>query len=355
MIEESTALILGAGTSQPYGFLLGLGLRDYIQEKIAYNNLIYKMIFEFYGYDRDDRTSTFSACPPVYGGTDAPEGAQGGQELPPDCTSISSDVEARTKLGKLIKDFEVDFSRSPLSSIDAFLEHRPEFIEIGKIAIAVTLIPCEKRTKLRRVPREKRKWLDIVFETMSVDPDPTLFLKNNLNIITFNYDRTVEYFFFEAIQSTYGLDDEETVKLVQSIPVVHVHGKLGEPHFLSRNGRDYDETLDGESIKKSVEGIKVIHEQSEEEDAFKDAYELIKRADRLCFLGFGYNPINLRRLRIRDLFIGREIFGSTLGMGYSAIKDAHDSLHFRAQNRVIAPKLDDVNSLQFLLNHQVLK
>lgn len=79
------------------------------------------------------------------------------------------------------------FDRSGMWSIDAFLAHRDEFTEPGKLAIAAVIADCERKAKPPR-------------------PRPIeAFRQNRLSIITFNYDRSLEFFLRDAIQHSYGL------------------------------------------------------------------------------------------------------------------------------------------------------
>src|SRR4051812_14320979 len=45
------------------------------------------------------------------------------------------------------RSFQEVFAKSPISSIDSFLEQRQEFQNLGKSAIALCLLPCEDRSK----------------------------------------------------------------------------------------------------------------------------------------------------------------------------------------------------------------
>lgn len=72
-------------------------------------------------------------------------------------------------------------------------------------------------------------------------------------------------------------------------------------------------------------GIKIIHENIDGDHEFKEAYKLLRNANNIHFLGFGYNDINLSRLKIDYLLaslIGDpNIRGTSLGLGKAECND----------------------------------
>ncbi len=98
-------------------------------------------------------------------------------------------------------------------SIDRFLEHRPELIEIGKEAIAVVLTSKEKRDSLDSIAGD-RTWMHLLLERMNAAKDE--WRKNMLSVITFNYDRSFEYFMLAALQVRFGLPLDDACELLTS-------------------------------------------------------------------------------------------------------------------------------------------
>ena len=87
-----------------------------------------------------------------------------------------------------IYDFQEKLSYARIS-VDAFLEYSNEFLEVGKLAIALSLISNEKNEKLFNADRN---WLDYLRNQLDAPFD--VFGENNLSIITFNYDRSIEQY-----------------------------------------------------------------------------------------------------------------------------------------------------------------
>jgi hypothetical protein len=103
-----------------------------------------------------------------------------------------------------ITTFRDAFLYSGKSSVDAFLEHRIEFLDIGKAAIAETLITWERPEVPYTVPNN---WLMYLYARMNSEFDE--FGTNPISFITFNYDRLLEYFLFTSLYNTYGKGAED--------------------------------------------------------------------------------------------------------------------------------------------------
>lgn len=285
MIEKPTVFVLGAGASKAFKFPLGLQLRDQIATHLDDHHGILGAACRYYGY----------------------EWQQGkGEWIWPNVDE--SPVKAHQQIIGEVNAFKAALLDSPIYSIDAFLEDQPEFEELGKIAIAATLIPYELKPKLSRKPDEKPRWVDELFNKMRTGPAD--FADNQVRIITFNYDRSIEYFFWNALKSTYGLGEEDAANLLKSISIVHIHGQLGEPHFLSDDGRDYKDDTSRDSLRTAVDNMRIIYEQPDESPELQRAHEFIAQAEIFCFLGFGYHPDNMRRLAVAEHFRGERALGT---------------------------------------------
>ncbi len=303
MDRRNIVLILGAGASFPYSFPLGRGLIFEIARnfrKGAFANHVAKSLLVSAGFSED-----------------------------------------------FLETFCVELLQSHLSSVDAFLEQREdEYKKIGKLAIAATLIPHEAPDRLVRRPDEQG-WYEYLYNLLGTQH--LEFPKIHLSVITFNYDRSLEYFLFNSLKSSYGIGDKEALNLFSSIPIVHVYGQLGIPHFIDSAGRKYSTELTADAVQKSADGIEVIHEGNTMSVSLERAHEFIAQADVLCFLGFGYYETNLKRLGIQEFFKGEQIYGS-------AYKLREAERH--QVEKLIYPKrielgLADEDSLEFIRQHLV--
>ncbi len=265
MINAPTLLVLGAGASIPFGFPSGLELLSLICQKL---------------------------------------GSTSGREL-------------FLRLGFGVK--ELDKFRDALlfsgkTSVDGFLEYRIEFIEIGKIAIAAELIPRESEVRLFHRDHKYRNWYVYLFEKMSCSFDE--FHSNKLSVITYNYDRSLEHFLLTSVMNSFAQTWEESTEKLKRIAIVHLHGRLGFLPWQKDTGRRYVGQFSDSDLYGAANNIKIISEQKDivNDDDFQQAHKLLEEAEVVYFLGFGYNEINVERLRI-DSYPEGKLFGTCYGLG----------------------------------------
>ena len=278
MITKQTIFILGAGASNPYKYPLGIEL-----VKIICGNL----------------------------------------ENAPSKESEKSNFEILQGFGysaDVLLNFKKELIYSDTPSIDSFLEHRSEYLELGKLAIAQALIPFEITDNLFSA---KRSWYKYIFGKLSTSFND--FDKNKISFLTFNYDRSLEHYLMTALHHKYGKTEKECADKLQKIPIVHLYGQLSSLPWQNHSGnnvREYDTTITPETLKKSSAQIKIIYEDVDKmnDPEFKKAFQLLRTASRIYFLGFGYHETNLRRLRLISSLSDRlsepKIFGTSYHLTY---------------------------------------
>ncbi|MBS4027149.1 MAG: SIR2 family protein [Ignavibacteriales bacterium] len=270
MIKEPTVLILGAGASAPYGFPTGKELKEKICKGIS-----------------DERW-------------------------------MKAFVDDKFDLDE-VKQYANQLRHSGKTSVDAFLEHRKEFIEIGKLTLALALIPFEIKENLYETKDIKGNWYEHLFNKMNTNFDE--FEDNKLATITFNYDRSFEHFLFTSLRNSYGKSEEKVVQSINKIPIIHLHGQLGLLPWQSQyNSRSYSDELLRKAGSGSAKHIKIISESIDDDPEFKEAYKSLVGAKYIYFLGFGYNDVNLKRLGISS-YTDATIKGTSFGLGDAERKE----------------------------------
>lgn len=240
MITRNTTIILGAGASKPYGFPLGFELRDEILK--AKKKFEYTYLLENAGISATDH-----------------------------------------------EQFSNDLATSGFSSVDAFLEQRPKWTNIGKSAMAICLLAAEINKKSRLFPPKQPKdhWYQVLWSQLKA-PSLQAFKKQPLNIVTFNYDRSLEHYLVQVISNNYSIKPRTAINL---LPIIHVHGSLGAYDPL-----EFGNTIDNKVHSKAVDSIRVVHEADVKNSEFVHARRLISEAERTLFIGFGYLDTNMRKL-----------------------------------------------------------
>ena len=175
MITKPTVFILGAGASIPYNYPSGKELVSQLISELSNKQLLFQL-----------------------------------------CSKLEFKTEEINNFSNALK-FSGDYS------IDAFLERNSEFMKLGKMVITLKLIASENTGIL--FSGGKDKWYgDLVNELKS----PALSdFKNEVSFLTFNYDRSFDHYLFVAINNSYGISDRECAEVVNTIPIIHLHGQIG--------------------------------------------------------------------------------------------------------------------------------
>ena len=306
MITTPTVLVLGAGASCPYGFPTAKQLRNDICEAFS---------------SRDTPASR------LLGDNAAP--------------------------AKKFLEFREAFWKSGTPSVDAFLEGRPEFLNVGKLAIAYCLIPYENEQNLYDPPEPDGDWYSHLSKILNSSFDE--FENNKLSIITFNYDRSLDHYLFTSLLNWHGRSVDDCIEQFAKLPIIHVYGQLGKIPYPQRNCRQYlplgeDEKKVPSMVVAASQGITLLHEKESE---LREVHNLLTAAERVCFLGFSYNPLNLARLQLEgDTVIKREVFGTARHFEKSEIGQTERLLSSTLLCGRVT--LDDADNLTVLRRYSIL-
>jgi hypothetical protein len=314
VIENNTVFILGAGASAPYGYPTGEQLREYICLHFE----------DEFGRIKDNPSTS------------------------------------------VVQEFCYTFKRSSTRSIDLFLSRNDRFSEIGKIAILLGIFDAERNSRFREdmsPERRNQDWYSYLFHRMTADlitpKDYIHFGKNNVTFITFNYDRSLEYFLHESLKNSFSqIADEEIIRVIKQLRIYHIYGKVAELPWESSNSgatckyltpdRDpYTNTYD--ALKSLAKNIRIVHESNQ--DDFPDVRRAIMSAERVFFLGFGYARENMEILGIgRILNDKQDIFGTGLGLLQKERNDVTASIRrsLKDTGKALSPSIHDMDCVTLL-------
>ena len=215
--------------------------------------------------------------------------------------------------------FREDLFRCSLPSIDRFLENRPEYTEIGKASIAFILLQSEVESDL--FGRATKNWYPRLFKELTSNGFD-MFSLNALSIVTFNYDRSLEQFLFGALKASFNRTDKETAAAIGAIPIYHMYGDLGPLPWSSSgaNSHPYETRNDSKwpTIVDASRSIRVVSDRDEAK-LFELVRDKILIAERVHFLGFGFDQTNFDRLNIPwDTEPKQKYYGTSSGLGQIA-------------------------------------
>lgn len=240
MFKKNTTIILGAGSSYDLGYPIGSELIDKVL-RLSENNDTPNIVKEF---------------------------------------------------AKTLKEF------NPLS-IDFFLSLHKNFADIGKEEIATAILECEEESKEKMI-RSKNHWYKFLLNeilTGCENDKPDAINDNNLSIVTFNYDVSLEYFLYSRLLSmSYFQKGSENFahNFLKKLEVEHVYGKV--KNINSDNFGGYGK---GSTLGASNNTLRVIGERGNNIDKIKDK---IKKAEKVFILGYGFHEENNELLNMDDIF-----------------------------------------------------
>lgn len=254
MLQQNTVFILGAGSSYPYGFPTGPGMLETVLtlgKKISSPRpdqpTMYDMVIAA-GFTPDDVTRFTNAL-----------------------------------------------AHSVRMSVDAFLEGRPQYLGIGKVAMAAALLPLQRHAPLfdRNADQVEQRWYGYLFNKLATRLDDWDQVRTAF--LTFNYDMSLEYYLAVAFQNAYDLPLADALGRVKKLRFIHLYGDLGEVTEETAGRWENVTPPSTEEIHAAANRIHIVH-TDERSKEFAVARYFIDEADVIFFLGFGFHPTNVERL-----------------------------------------------------------
>lgn len=298
MFKEKTVIILGAGASCHYDYPSGEGLIDNL-----INNA--KNIFDpYFNYANDYSKEKFYR--PSMPSLNIKPSSATMPDIPTDYHDFN------TLLKKLHDSLE---SFDPVM-IDSFLNNNRSLRGIGTLMIAYEILKCENTEKLNRNNTEKNNWYKYLVDSIvSGCVESADILKNNLHIITFNYDVSLEHYLYTRLTSIQRFTQNDVIKFLDNPEkplITHVYGKVRENPFENNEyGRIFKEKEEKEenvykfkiykhTIELAYEASKKLEVIDKEKtaklgdsDQIINAREKLKEANKVFILGFGFYEDNM--------------------------------------------------------------
>lgn len=267
MFHRKTLFVLGAGASNPYGLPVGATLRQ--------------LIIEF-----------------AKGGSISLAGAEWVQRL-------EVELKHLYPQGKLIREFASAFNSAPGLSIDAFLERRTKFADVGKAILGGILLAHEESHLLHQPDQRPGRldndhWYEWLARHLGFVNGQSS--EQNVDFITFNYDRSLERYLFLAARSLWD-DEERAAKYVSDLQIDHVYGSLGTlPELMKHDshaaaGPEYGSAATADQLRTFQTSIELMARDVEEnKERQAKLQQKVRGARVIVFLGFGFDLLNMKRL-----------------------------------------------------------
>lgn len=136
-------------------------------------------------------------------------------------------------------------------------------------------------------------------------------IKENLQIITFNYDRVLEHYLFSQDKDLYNALKDN---------ITHFYGSLGNYESPDTKYGLKNDDLNVEVLNK----FQLIYDERTDS---KETQEKLENAKNIYFLGFGYDNTNLKKLGFFDISLENKTISGT-GKEPASTREEVNKIHF---------------------------
>jgi hypothetical protein len=343
--HPTLTLVLGAGASRPYRLPTSSELRKILLGEENANEVLEELVPFRRLCEAVDSTEAYFHM-----------GNDGRDAFIPD--DYRNEKGARTKAplakflldgifkpqgvdSRLVDSFRAEFFKSQRVSIDAFVSHFPLYESGARIGVAATILLCERDEAL------DCDWYQHLLESLLLRA-PIDF--GSLKVITFNYDRSFEYFFHRAMPAYFGGDLTAARTVVDLIEVTHVYGQLGALHPHEALPLVPFGGLSKQNITEAAASLRLA--RGTVAGAPIPVWHLIIPARRVVILGFGFwieNEYMLRLAERRDASGQAETHASCYNLPKAIMNDMSQTrgVNFGDRSSKILDYLESNDVLRF--------
>ncbi len=241
-------------------------------------------------------------------------------------TGRSGDINPYLRAGSAIRD-----AMHQSLSIDDFIDAHNDNKEIelvGKLAIARCILESERKsflyydqTKSENIDfsRTENTWFPALFQMASenVSKLNAQASMENLQFITFNYDRSLEFYLVKSFVNYYKMSEIEAQKIVSEVAILHPYGQAGSLPWQDGTPKiafGGNGTARADELVAVSKGIKTFTERFENDEFLNSIRKCVRDAETIVFSGFAFHPQNLELIAPDSLANARRIFGTAKGM-----------------------------------------
>ena len=291
-MSAPVVFVLGAGASVDLGFPTGIGLRDHIVQDLSWAHASPHRV--------GDRTSRMRLV------------LTGNQPFADAAALIESEMRSRNSVDHYL------LSRS----------HQPEVVTLGKLAI-LNIIRLHELGSTLRFRQDVMK-TDVFMNTwmgrllshllagVSAERPEELF--DPVAFINFNYDRSLEHFFYHAVQRALTLSPAKAKAVMERLIVHRPYGSVGPLPWQQPGGPDFEEGVP-QLTEAAISSLKTYCDLPDMREGQKEWSALMAEAQMVVFLGFGFDPQNVA---ILGRSAGARAIFSAYGMNAAEFSNARD-------------------------------
>lgn len=214
-------------------------------------------------------------------------------------------------------------------SVDAILaqhDNDPLITACGKIAIVHLICQAEAKSILRLTPRiagdlpvqGTETWLFQLAQiiTSGVPRSQVDRCLDNLSIICFNYDRSIEHFLPHAFVMAFGMSLADAQALIAAkLRIIHPYGTVGRLPWQAGDKAEVEWASEAPAnIHNLMSQVRTAGEVMRDQNLLIKMRTVVAESRRIAFLGFGFQPLNVDMLIDHGLTNDAEVIVSTWGM-----------------------------------------
>jgi hypothetical protein len=299
MFKSKTVFVVGAGASHELGFPLGATLKGRIASLVD--------------IDFDDASPDGTGDPHI-------------QEAIRDAC-----VHTGERPAKVFAAGRSMAAALPLAiSIDNFLEAHSASRGtqlIGKLGIVRSILDAEAQSALATERAGvlpdfgghdlQASWLTrlVRYLTEGVRKETAARTFQNVSFVTFNYDRSLEQFLWQALQRYYDVGESAARSYLMHVPVYHAYGSVGRLPWQQLEGpmAGYGLKVDTETLLELSAGIQTFSEQVNDDHRAR-ILECLAEARTVVFLGFGFLEQNMELLTVEGPAQVERVYATAYGL-----------------------------------------
>lgn len=229
------------------------------------------------------------------------------------------------------KQFTSQLISAAAPSVDAFLERRTEFEDVGKHTIAFHLLSRESNATLYSKANKEQGIYHYLWHVLSDGcVSASQLLNKTIRIVTFNYERSIDHFLANAVSHTYKMPYEEAAGFLQEHWIQHAYGSLGP--LTGAGSVSFGQDATAGLVATCAESIEIVAERERPSPALNEAQAWIEDSELVVLIGFSFDQRNLERLRLHHLSQATALVACCYGMTESEV-------NAKARNRIPAGEM----------------
>ena len=228
-----------------------------------------------------------------------------------------------------------------------YLSEDRKSIAVGKGAIVDSILRAERQSKLKLAQSDRpvlsgveKTWVAQFFSMLlsNLTKGDAARIFENVTIINFNYDRSLEHYLYWALQTEALIPEADAKEIVGTLAIIRPYGSVGPLNWQTGGGVEFGSGL--RSIFDLVDGIQTYTEQRNTQIQ-RLIDQVLDDARLIVILGFGFHRQNLELLGSRQLGRqSRKVYATVRGIARENHGIMRDNLMRNIRTEEVAQFLD---------------